>query len=119
MTKSTIQECTMKRVFLSCALLTGCLLSFDIFALERVVVSGEPVTLVTTTDGSTYTLPANYTVQSTNYVTLNGARRVCFATAQPNLTNVNVQAITVDVNGVATTWNCYLFNENNFQVVNP
>ncbi|WP_419418960.1 hypothetical protein ACNVED_10445 [Legionella sp. D16C41] len=100
-------------------------ISFSAFAADRIVITGEPVVLQQSGSGNAvvYTLPADTastatTTTATNYhyVTVNGTNRVCYASTQPNLANVDMVTINVTTNGTTSPWYCYAADTTVFDV---
>jgi hypothetical protein len=102
-----------KTLFYVFAILT--FFNFPAFAIETVTITGEPVELAPVVDTQdTYTLPADYTVQTYNYVNFDGASRVCYVAAQQFPSTIEK---IIKVNG--TTWYCYEANQPYFRIISP
>lgn len=81
---------------------------------EKIVITGQPIVLQK--QGDVYYVPSDY--QSTTsyyYVTLNGARQVCYLDKQPTLSALDNSTLIVNYNGSNLNWVCYPLDPNYFQ----
>ncbi|WP_133130624.1 hypothetical protein [Legionella yabuuchiae] len=82
---------------------------------DKVMITGEPVTLEHT--GDVYQLPDDYSVTTSyHYVTVNDTKRVCYAEKQPNFASLDVIDINVKVGGSEIVWHCYEYNPTYFEI---
>lgn len=108
----------MKKLTVNIIFLFAIIFNLPVFA-DKVVVNGAPITLTASiNDDQVYTLPADYTVQSYNYVMLDGEQRICTQTTQPIFADLDVKVITVTQGTDQTSWYCYEYNTKYFQI-NP
>jgi hypothetical protein len=85
-------------------LLTVC--SISAFAAEKIVITGAPIVLQK--QGDLYLVPENYkATQNYTYVDIEGTKRACFLDKKPDLTNIDVVSINVQIGSEKATWNCY------------
>lgn len=94
-----------------------CLGAFSMSAFaDKVTIKGEPVVIEKRGDvyyvPDTYKSPGNY-----YYVTMDGAKRVCYLEKQPSL-RLDAMSVNVMVGGEKRTWNCYTYDDTYF-VVEP
>ena len=91
------------------------LFSVSAMADDKIMISGEPVTLEM--HDNVYHLPENYSVTTDyHYVTIDNTRRVCYADIKPALATLNVMTVDVVVGGEKQMWHCYEFNPTYFTV---
>lgn len=103
----------MKRLTLGVVSASLLLCSFSAFA-DKVVIKGEPV--VVEKRGDVYYVPEDYRATADYYyVTVDGARKVCYAERQPNI-SLEVTPLSVDIGGKRAVWNCYTYDETYFTV---
>ncbi|MCW8408076.1 hypothetical protein OQJ13_03720 [Legionella sp. PATHC035] len=81
---------------------------------DKILITGQPVILEK--QGNVYYVPADYkTTTSYYYVTVEGAKRVCYIEKQPALTSLDTSTLEVNYNGSTLTWVCYPFDTNYFE----
>jgi len=82
---------------------------------DRVVITGDPIMLEQR--GDVYHVPTDYTLTGPyHFVRVGGERRVCYAETQPDLANLNVMLVHVDVNGRQVQWHCYEYDTTHFEI---
>ncbi|WP_165831643.1 hypothetical protein [Legionella qingyii] len=80
----------------------------------KIVITGTPIILEK--QGDVYYVPNDYkSTTSYYYVSLNGARQVCYIDKQPELSALNTTTLEVNYNGSTLTWVCYPFDTNYFE----
>lgn len=96
----------MKKSIIKTATLLLTVFSVSAFAAEKIVIKGEPIVLQK--QGDLYLVPDNYkATQNYNYVDIEGTKRACFLEKKPDLTNLDVLSINVQMGSEKATWNCY------------
>ncbi len=112
-----IGELAMKKILLNLSAVALTIGSLNAFAVDKVTITGEPVTL--TKSGDMYMVPEGYNVTTAyHYVTLDNTKRVCFADSRPDYASLNVMNVNVMVNGTKATWYCYEYNPDYFVIDN-
>jgi hypothetical protein len=73
---------------------------------EKIIITGQPITLEK--QGNFYVTPKTYKLsQNYQYVIVDGKERACFLDKKPDLVNIDVVSIDVQVGDQKATWNCY------------
>ncbi|KTD01836.1 hypothetical protein OQJ19_12685 [Fluoribacter gormanii] len=81
---------------------------------NKIVITGTPIILEK--QGDVYFVPNDYkSTTSYYYVSLNGARQVCYIDKQPELSALNTTTLEVNYNGSTLTWVCYPLDTNYFE----
>jgi hypothetical protein len=100
----------MKRIGLIILLLT----IFGGAYAEKIIIRGHPIILEK--QGDVYYVPGDYKSTTTYYyVTVNGAKQVCYLEKQPTLSALNASTLEVNYNGSTLNWICYPLDVNYFQ----
>lgn len=104
----------MKKLIRNVAVCAIALFSANAFA-EKIIIKGAP--LVLQQQGEVYVVPETYKVQDYQYVEINGVKRACFADLRPDLVNVDVVTINIQLGSQRSTWNCYAITDTNYFVI--
>ena len=96
----------MKNFIVKSSTLLLAVFSISAFAVEKIVITGEPITLQK--QGDIYIVPDNYkSTQNVQYVVVEGTKRACFLEKKPDFTSLDVLSINVQIGTEKATWNCY------------
>lgn len=96
----------MKNIIFKTVTLCLAVFSASAFA-EQIVITSQPVILEK--QGDIYVVPESYKVSKDyQYVTIDGKERACFLDKRPDLANLDVVSINVQVGTEKATWNCYI-----------
>src|SRR5690242_6453728 len=95
----------MKNLIIKSVFLWVVIFSTSAFA-EKIIITGQPITLEK--QGDVYVTPQTYKLTPNyQYVVIDGKERACFLDKRPDLVNLDVVSINVQVGSEKATWNCY------------
>ncbi len=95
----------MNNIFIKGAILSLAAFSANAFA-EKIIITSHPVVLEK--QGELYVVPGTYKVaKDFQYVVIDGKERACFLDKRPDLVNIDVVSINVQIGADRATWNCY------------